>query len=393
MIDVTHQMLEEHNIKHAIIGEAMPRLADILPSLAKTRLAVLASTYNISGRSKMKKEELVAAVQDRIEDPETLQATFLNSRPKEWELFRSLLDGSYQPSNATPFGYYSYFLHYGMLFTFFADNRLHLVIPDEVKSAFRKLDQPAFRKALHRSHELYNYLMAATNLYGVIPPAKLVEIINAQNSEDPVSEEELLQHLEQFLVRKDQYFELRRGVIASYDMEVNEFDELSNKVQEKSYYVPDKQELLKYADPDYFEMTPQLAALRDFVTKEFRLDREIAEYLVDDIQLGCSMEASLEDLLYEFERRNLEFKSQKQAQQAVALIADVYDHTRMWTNAGHTLDELRRLQEDKPGNPPEATPFIRGHVVKQAKSTKIGRNEPCPCGSGLKYKKCCGKSS
>jgi uncharacterized protein YecA (UPF0149 family) len=28
-------------------------------------------------------------------------------------------------------------------------------------------------------------------------------------------------------------------------------------------------------------------------------------------------------------------------------------------------------------------PFIRG--------PKIGRNEPCPCGSGKKYKKCCGK--
>ncbi len=25
-------------------------------------------------------------------------------------------------------------------------------------------------------------------------------------------------------------------------------------------------------------------------------------------------------------------------------------------------------------------------------STKIGRNEPCPCGSGKKYKKCCGGS-
>jgi preprotein translocase subunit SecA len=22
---------------------------------------------------------------------------------------------------------------------------------------------------------------------------------------------------------------------------------------------------------------------------------------------------------------------------------------------------------------------------------KTGRNEPCPCGSGMKYKKCCGK--
>ncbi len=29
---------------------------------------------------------------------------------------------------------------------------------------------------------------------------------------------------------------------------------------------------------------------------------------------------------------------------------------------------------------------------KQAVSSKIGRNEPCPCGSGKKYKKCCGQN-
>ena len=27
----------------------------------------------------------------------------------------------------------------------------------------------------------------------------------------------------------------------------------------------------------------------------------------------------------------------------------------------------------------------------QKKSTKVGRNDPCPCGSGKKYKQCCGK--
>ncbi|MCX7843447.1 MAG: SEC-C metal-binding domain-containing protein, partial [Clostridia bacterium] len=27
---------------------------------------------------------------------------------------------------------------------------------------------------------------------------------------------------------------------------------------------------------------------------------------------------------------------------------------------------------------------------KTAVSNKVGRNEPCPCGSGKKYKKCCG---
>jgi preprotein translocase subunit SecA len=26
------------------------------------------------------------------------------------------------------------------------------------------------------------------------------------------------------------------------------------------------------------------------------------------------------------------------------------------------------------------------------KKEKIGRNDPCPCGSGLKYKYCCGKN-
>ncbi len=28
---------------------------------------------------------------------------------------------------------------------------------------------------------------------------------------------------------------------------------------------------------------------------------------------------------------------------------------------------------------------------KMAVSDKVGRNDPCPCGSGKKYKKCCGK--
>jgi SEC-C motif-containing protein len=37
--------------------------------------------------------------------------------------------------------------------------------------------------------------------------------------------------------------------------------------------------------------------------------------------------------------------------------------------------------------------FAEGSMVKPKPITvtKIGRNEQCPCGSGAKYKKCCGK--
>ena len=33
--------------------------------------------------------------------------------------------------------------------------------------------------------------------------------------------------------------------------------------------------------------------------------------------------------------------------------------------------------------------FNRSRIV--VKEDKVGRNDPCPCGSGKKYKKCCGK--
>ena len=39
----------------------------------------------------------------------------------------------------------------------------------------------------------------------------------------------------------------------------------------------------------------------------------------------------------------------------------------------------------------EENPGEKKRIVTQAKSEKVGRNDPCPCGSGLKYKKCCGK--
>ena len=39
--------------------------------------------------------------------------------------------------------------------------------------------------------------------------------------------------------------------------------------------------------------------------------------------------------------------------------------------------------------------FSRGKMVPQKQvvrdQEKVGRNDPCPCGSGLKFKKCCGR--
>ena len=45
-------------------------------------------------------------------------------------------------------------------------------------------------------------------------------------------------------------------------------------------------------------------------------------------------------------------------------------------------DEIEAGKMQAPGAKPET--FVK-------KEPAVGRNEPCPCGSGKKYKKCCGK--
>jgi uncharacterized Zn finger protein (UPF0148 family) len=61
------------------------------------------------------------------------------------------------------------------------------------------------------------------------------------------------------------------------------------------------------------------------------------------------------------------------------------------------LSELSKIKEEAEksyraefGTDPMYDLIMQDEPREQAKSNKIGRNEPCPCGSGKKYKKCCG---
>ena len=47
------------------------------------------------------------------------------------------------------------------------------------------------------------------------------------------------------------------------------------------------------------------------------------------------------------------------------------------------------LDSDKPENI-KALEILLNPIKTKIAEKKVGRNEPCPCGSGKKYKKCCG---
>ena len=77
---------------------------------------------------------------------------------------------------------------------------------------------------------------------------------------------------------------------------------------------------------------------------------------------------------------NLDYDKEKLYYNMVGCKADWLYELPEWDNL---LDEQTRKRLYKESK-------LSGTVVK---GKKIGRNDPCPCGSGKKYKQCCGKNA
>lgn len=75
---------------------------------------------------------------------------------------------------------------------------------------------------------------------------------------------------------------------------------------------------------------------------------------------------------------NLVFDKEKLYKNMVAARADWLYELPQWEKI-FSESELKKLYKEQK----ESTTIRKGK--------KIGRNDPCPCGSGKKYKKCCGK--
>ena len=74
-----------------------------------------------------------------------------------------------------------------------------------------------------------------------------------------------------------------------------------------------------------------------------------------------------------------------------ALFDDMLEKIKQETTAYLLKAEITQNLERKEVVKPTGTNDSKDKVKKQRKVEKVGRNDPCPCGSGRKYKQCCGK--
>ena len=224
----------------------------------------------------------------------------------------------------------------------------------------------------------------------------MIEIYNLQN-EDKVDENDI------DLLMQDFSNELNNNFVEMHNeyfvidtiMEFRNFNEQLEQSKGKPYYIPEKEELLKYKDGTYFEVNKEYHALKSYLSENFfDGDDYKAEIITENIQGICQFGFSINSIMASLSDRNIEFKSEEQVNEVLQLIMDLANNTRIWENNGHTPQEIFEKYEKPNLKPLPDEPFdFEGNqdsnVISFKTGKKVGRNDPCPCGSGKKYKKCC----
>ena len=103
------------------------------------------------------------------------------------------------------------------------------------------------------------------------------------------------------------------------------------------------------------------------------------------IQEAIRMNASDEEILYEMINCGCKLSSQKQVKEFMDAVRKYGSNVRKWDYKGHTRLEI--LHGDDSEGKEGKTKIIAFPGEK-----KVYPNDPCPCGSGKKYKHCCGKN-
>ena len=362
-LDDLKDMLFRMNREAAIPSRVKHSLAEILPLLKKDRLLDMAHFYSVPGKSRMNKAALVEGLLEKMQEFEQFVKIAVILRDTEKDFLRTLISkdtkdmstrdtdelhtGIIIRENFVPPPANEFLMKIGLVFSFIQDEKISFVCTDETLEAYPVLFASTSEDMRRQYQYVHSYLLAMTNLYGVYPLKQFSNVFMMQNPGFGMPEGDLLTMLYALCSREQEYETDGRQVISTiYSsglVDPDELDDLRRKVQGKPFYVPPKEELLKYQDDFYYPPTAELEALHSFLLKEMCPDEVMAEELADDIKILCMEEAILGEIMREFERRSLVFKNDRQIADLAEHITAVSNSSRMISNRGYTPLELMNM--------------------------------------------------
>ena len=250
-------------------------------------------------------------------------------------------------------------------------------IPDEVRAAYEEVRSDELILKWRKRNWMYKCIDAAKNLYGVMTWDALRALFGLRYPGAGMAE---VMQLFDTTPAYYQWFTERDGKLVLNGFENDDYwKRLEQQIQsDVSFYVPTVEEVEDLFEQGSLIRRESHGKMREFIEENFGCDTNTAILKVHDLYECVNNHKRMNDVADEF-AKEYPFPSDEVEYNFLELFMEMSRECRIRDNRGHDHYEMVAIMagaKDKP----------------QVKRAKVGRNDPCPCGSGKKYKNCCGRN-
>ncbi|WP_434296708.1 YecA family protein [Clostridium sporogenes] len=361
-------------------------LETLLNNLTKNDLTDIRKSLDVKGASKLNKKELIEVLENKLKN--NLNEVISNIGFYEYIFLDRYFDEiEYINKNTNKFdNAINDLKKKGIIFQIDEDKN-KVVIPEELKDNIKEnfIEEEEFNLGFYISKDILKVVQVLLHYYGALSLEELYKIIHSMSSNLNYGKDRNIE------------IEFDRSYLTNL-LSDNNRSYYGIKKQDNTYYVEDVINLsyvlqghkaIQYLD--YKELS--INYIRKFNKEEFYIKplEKLKKYMKENLNIkeeklnelmystSCLMKNAFSvDYIFEDIKGRIYLKNEEIERDIKDIITEINNNIEKWCLRGHSITEIK-LKEDK----------IYEKVEKVNHKGKIGRNDPCPCGSGKKYKKCC----
>lgn len=369
-------------------------LGDVLENLTKGELDDIRKTLDIRGVSSLKKKELAQRLEEEI--PARFKSILHRFDQERYTLIQKAAknSGSIAIPKSISLKNIKSLMSSGIIFPVMNNGEKLLCMPSELVQLFKKIDGEELRQAANRNSEWLTLVNGMLYYYGIMDISQILERVR-----EATGQETELSGLKSFL-------DVLYGAIEYYgDMAFTSYGLADERVfdakfireeQKKrpdiKYYPFTKKQLLAAGKPGFIDKTQQMKDFLQFMREFYNFPPEEGDAIAEELILIMNNEGQL-GMAIDFLQTKFEFPSLEFVQVVADLLVEVFNNNSRWVLKGNSPVGLRKSEQPEAvlSAAPAKNALRESNVIDFATRKAAGRNDPCPCGSGKKYKKCCGK--
>jgi SEC-C motif len=353
-----------------------------LSSFTKGELDKIRRNLAIKNASSLKKAELIFLLEEKI-------AESLESIPLNWdsERFKLLLDiaesGGMMPAPDLEAQQIEYFRGTGLIYSGIVEGEPVLAVPHELVEKVSELKNNIhIRSAVSKNTEWIRLTGGLLYYYGTLSALHLAEFLE-KHLKHPIQLKDYKSIIDEANSFRTEFQSSKDGYSNKRVFDAKRVIQEHQARKNLSYYPFSKQQLLAAGEPGFVERNKSYMQLVQFLTQQFVISKEDADQVAEECVFATRVGDTPEDLM-KYLTSMFKFDSVEKLQALMDIVVELMNSTREWFLKGYSSMELSSMEKKQLKPLPAAD-------KESTAEAKVGRNDPCPCGSGKKYKKCCGR--